>query len=225
VNGWRRSYAILGVLAAALILAACGGGSPQYASEPSGKYTVEVPTAKFPTSQTLSQHTHLVISVRNAGSKTIPDVSVTICNITCSYPAPADGGTSVNPFSVPNKTAYEANRSRHVWVVDRPPGTCNFGCGSGLEGGGSQGGAVTSDANTWALGVLKPGVTRTFDWKVTAVGVGSHTVAWQVAAGLGGKARAFLANGSVPEGKFSVTISGKPAQSYVDNSKHIVTTQ
>lgn len=214
----------MSVLAAALVLAACGGGTSEYVNEPSKKFTVEVPTATFPPAQTLSQHSHLVIAVRNAGSTTIPDVAVTICNVTCSYPAPAGEGTSAAPFAIANQTPYEANRSRQVWIVDRSPGTCNTGCGTGPEGGGSQGGAVTSDANTWALGALKPGATKTFDWKVTAVSAGSHVVAWQVAAGLAGKAKAVLADGSTPHGTFAVTVTGKPAQSYVDNSGNIVTT-
>jgi hypothetical protein len=225
VNGWRRSYAIVGGLTAGLLLTACGGGTQQYASEPGRTYTVEVQKATFPSSQTLSEHSHLVIAVRNAGTKAIPNVAVTICNVTCRYPAPPGAGTSVAPFATVNRTAYEANRSRQVWVVERSPGVCNLGCGSGPEGGGGEGGAVTSDANTWALGKLNPGATKTFDWKVTAVDSGTHVVAWQVEAGLGGKPKAVLSDGSVPQGSFSVTVSGKPVQSYVDNSGKIVTTR
>jgi hypothetical protein len=49
-------------------------------------------------------------------------------------------------------------------------------------------------------------------------------LAWQVAAGLNGNARAVLANGSPPGGKFTVTVNKLPAQSFVDNSGKIVTT-
>ena len=73
---------------AALALSACGDGQNQAASELSGNFDVTVSAAKFPASQRLAQHTHLVIEVRNAGRKTIPDVAVTICNVTCAYPAP-----------------------------------------------------------------------------------------------------------------------------------------
>jgi len=61
-----------------------------------------------------------------------------------------------------------------------------------------------------------------FDWKVTAVAPGRHVVAWEVAAGLNGKARAVAANGSVPRGTFAVDVANKPAQSYVNNSGAVV---
>ena len=57
---------------------------------------------------------------------------------------------------------------------------------------------------------------------MTAVSAGHHVVAWEVAAGLNGKAQAELVNGSLPHGVFTVQISRKPAQSYVDNSGQIV---
>ena len=83
---------------------------------------------------------------------------------------------------------------------------------------------MTVDANTWALGPLKPHQTATFTWAVTAVSTGHHVVAWEVSAGLGGKAKAVLSNGSIPNGTFPVTISTAPAQSYVNNAGQIVTT-
>ncbi len=75
-------------------MSACGGGQRQDASEPSGKFPVSVDRATFPSTQRLAQHTHLVITVRNSGNKAIPDVAVTICNVTCAYPAPKGEGSS-----------------------------------------------------------------------------------------------------------------------------------
>ena len=49
--------------------------------------------------------------------------------------------------------------------------------------------------NTWALGPLAAGATRTFAWKVVPVKAGTHTVHFAVAAGLAGKAKATLASG------------------------------
>src|ERR1700733_5859076 len=83
---WRRVGFICGVLA--LLLSACGGGARQDASEPSGNFPVVVTTASFPASQRLSGHSHFVLAIRNTGSKTIPNIAVTICNVTCAYPAP-----------------------------------------------------------------------------------------------------------------------------------------
>ena len=48
-------------------------------------------------------------------------------------------------------------------------------------------------------------------------------VAWEVAAGLNGKAKAVLADGSLPHGTFTVNVSSAPAQTYVNNNGQIVT--
>jgi hypothetical protein len=203
-----------------LALSGCGGGSNQAASEPSGNFTVNVKRATFPPSQRLAQHTHMVIAVHNAGSKAIPNVAVTICNVTCAYPAPKGQGSSSQAFAANINQSYVANPSRPLWIIDRAPGRCGYSC---LNGG--QGAAVTAYANTWALGRLAPGKTARFDWAVTAVQAGQHVVAWQVAAGLNGKAKAVLANGSAPHGTFAVQVKTAPARSYVNNNGQIVTKQ
>jgi hypothetical protein len=205
---------------AALALAGCGGGARQDASEPTGKFPVAVTTASFPASQRLSEHAHLVLAVRNTGSKTIPNIAVTICNVTCAYPAPAGEGTDAAAFAQDLDQTGLANPSRPVWVVDRPPGACNTGCSSG-----SPGGAVTAYSNTWALGSLAPGHVARFDWAVTAVAPGRHIVAWEVAAGLNGKAKAVLqGGGGLPHGTFTVLVHQAPSESYVNNNGQIVTT-
>ena len=215
----------IGLICAALLLTACGGGQRQDANEPSGKYTVEVISASFPASQRLSEHTHLALAVHNISGKTLPDVAVTVCNVTCTYPAPPGEGTSAAAFSENLQMPGLAHRSRPVWVVDQPPGACNFGCAVNSPGGsGGPGSAVTAYANTWALGPLAPGRTARFVWALTAVKPGRHVVAWQVAAGLNGKAKAVLSNGRLPAGRFAVTIHRAPAQSYVNNNGKIVTT-
>jgi hypothetical protein len=178
---------------------------------------VAISSASFPSSQTLAENTHLVINVRNTGRKTIPDVAVSICNVTCSANAPPGQGTSAAAFAQSLNQQYLASTSRAVWIVNRAPGACHYSCQNG-----GQGAAVTAYSNTWALGSLKPGKTVRFDWAVTAVAPGKHVVAWQVAAGLNGKAKAVLADGSQPEGTFSVHISSGPQQSYVNNQGHIV---
>jgi hypothetical protein len=213
---------MFGVLAA-LMVAACGSGARQDASEPKFNFTVQVTAKSFPTSQRLSEHSHLVLAVKNTSRRTIPDIAVTICNVTCTYPAPAGEGTSAAAFSVNLRMPGLAHPSRPVWIVDRPPGACNAGCAAN-SGGGGPGGAVTAYANTWALGQLPPGHTAKFDWAVTAVMPGHFLVAWEVAAGLNGKAKAVLPDGSLPSGKFPVTIRGAPAQTYVNNNGQIVTT-
>jgi hypothetical protein len=203
-----------------LALSACGGGQGQAAHEPRGKFTVDVSTAHFPASQQISQHAHLVIAVRNTSRKTIPDVAVTICNVTCAYPAPKGEGSSAHAFAANIDQPYAANPSRPNWIVDRGPGKCGYSCQNSGQGAG-----VTAYSNTWALGKLRPGHTARFDWAVTAVARGRHIVAWEVAAGLNGKARAVLSDGSRPHGTFAVHISTAPPQTYVNDNGQIVNAQ
>jgi hypothetical protein len=202
---------------AVLALGGCGGGSRQDANEPLGKFPVDIVGARFPTSQRLAEHTHLVISVRNAGTKMIPNVAVTIVDPTLRNPTSAQAfGDNIGG---PGATAGLASHSRPIWIIDRPPGPCRYSCISG-----GPGGAVTAYSNTWALGPLQPGKTATFVWGVTAVKAGTHVIQYQVAAGLNGKAVAVLAGGGTPKGTFRVIVSHQPARSYVNDSGAVVTT-
>ena len=106
---------------------------------------------------------------------------------------------TVNSFSARSEQAGLAAAERPVWVVDDSPR-----------------GGDTAYTNTWALGRLAPGQTRRFVWRVTAVQAGTHTVKWQVAAGLNGKAKATLAGNRAPAGSVTVDVSAKPAQAHVD---------
>lgn len=202
-----------------LAVSACGGGQSQAAHEPRGPFPVNV-TASFPTSQQISQHTHLVIAVRNTSHKTIPDVAVTICNVRCAYPAPKGGGSSARAFGANIDQPGAANPSRPNWIVDRGPGRCGYSCQNGGQGAG-----VTAYTNTWALGKLPPGRTARFDWALTAVAAGRHTVAWEVAAGLDGRARAVLSGGAQPHGTFGVHISTAPPRTHVNDKGQIVNAQ
>jgi len=196
--------------AATLTLAACGAGAPQAATEPHVIFPVQITSASFPASQRLAQQTTLSIAVRNIGAATIPVIAVTITNP--SY------GTSVQAFATYLDTPGLANHSRPVWIVNRPPGSCGPGCLQGRPGG-----AVTAYANTWALGTLAPGRTATFEWRLTAVRSGTYKLRYRVAAGLGGNAKAVLADGSEPVGTFTVTIHSGPPRVYINNSGQVAT--
>jgi hypothetical protein len=106
---------------------------------------------------------------------------------------------TVSSFASRSEQAGLADPSRVVWVIDAAP-----------RGGN------TAYTNTWALGRVAPGQTRRFEWRVTAVQTGTHTVKWQVAAGLNGKAKATLSGNRAPAGSFMVDVSAKPAQARVD---------
>jgi hypothetical protein len=212
-----RSFQSIAALAAVGLIAGCGGGGAQDTHEPTGNYPVQITAASFPSSQRLAEKTKLTLTVRNAGSKTIPNLTATICNVTCTYPAPVGEGTSVAPFAQYLDMPDVASHSRQVWVVDRPPGVCSYSC---LNGG--AGANVTADANTWAAGSLKPGASQTFVWSVTAVAAGNYTVGWAIDASLYGKSKAVLSDGSVPKGTFAVSIAKAPAQSYVNDAGQVV---
>jgi hypothetical protein len=211
-------------LGATIAITACGSGARQDATAPTGSYHVRVTTAAFPSSQHLAERTHLTLAIRNTGSKTIPDVVVTICNTTCKYPAPVGQGTSVAAFAKYLSTPGIANHSRPVWVVEEPPGSCKGSTGYSCANGGA-GADVSADTNTWQGGKLKPGATKTFTWTLRAVDSGRYTVAWVVDASLYGKAKAIGPDGSIPNGVFTVDIARAPAQAYVNDAGKIVQTQ
>jgi hypothetical protein len=106
---------------------------------------------------------------------------------------------TVDGLSSRSEQAGLADAERPNWVVDDAPR-----------------GGVTAYTNTWALGRLAPGETKTFEWKVTPVKAGRYELTYRVAAGLDGKARAVATGGERPEGKFAVNVSREPAQSRVD---------
>lgn len=186
-------------IAAAAGLAGCGSPG-QDANEPRGTFPVDV-QASFPTSQRLAERTRMEIAVRNAGSKTVPNVAVTVEPVQRNAPAKADA------FEEASTQQGLADPSRPVWVVD-----------SGPRGG------ITAYTNTWALGPLKPGQTKTFVWRVTAVKPGVHAVRYTVSAGLDGKAKAQLAGGGRPTGLFQIDISSAPADARVGPNGQVEST-
>jgi hypothetical protein len=106
---------------------------------------------------------------------------------------------TVSSFAERSEQAGLADSQRAVWIIDDSPR-----------------GGQTAYTNTWALGRLPPGQTRRFVWRVTAVQAGTHTVKWQVAAGLNGKAKATLSGNRAPAGSVTVDVSDKPGQARVD---------
>lgn len=171
-----------------LALSGCGA-RPQDYGEPTGTYTVDVVRASFPAQQRLAQKSQMVIEVRNPGPKTVPNVAVTV------EPVQPNARSRALAFEETSNQVGLANPSRPIWIVD-----------SGPRGG------ITAYTNTWALGRLRPGETKTFLWRVTAVRTGSHEIKYTVAAGLNGKAKARLPGGEAPTGSFRINVSGAPAQ-------------
>lgn len=104
---------------------------------------------------------------------------------------------TVDSFSKTSDQAGLADNKRPVWIVDEGPV-----------------GGDTAFVNTWALGKLEPGATKTFTWKVTAIQAGTQKVSYKVSPGLDGKATP--ADAEKAAGSFTVSISRKPAQASVD---------
>lgn len=100
-----------------------------------------------------------------------------------------------------------ADPERPVFIVNRPPA-----------------GGDTAYVNTYALGGLAPGQVKRFEWSVTPVQPGPFKIAYRVAAGLNGKARAVRPDGGEVGGTFTGEIVGKaPKAKVADDGKTVVT--
>lgn len=115
---------------------------------------------------------------------------------TDSKPLP-NVAVTVDSFSKATNEPGLADPNRPVWIVDQGPV-----------------GGDTAYVNTWALGALAPGATRTFTWKVTAIQPGTQTVRYRISPGLTGKAK--VADANKTSGSFTVAISRRPAQARVN---------
>ena len=216
-------------------IASCGGGQRQDANEPSGNFPVQVVSADFPSKQSLAQNTNLTLGVKNTGHDAIPDLAITIFTTsnasTNESTSASTGGTTTGEtttsgasssdlpsaegaFSVPSDQPGLAIPSRPVWILEQGYPK--------LQGQTQPAGAEAAQTDTYSFGSLAPGETRTMVWNVTPVQAGTFTVHYKVAAGLGGKAKAVTADGSVPEGEFVVRISSAPPQTQVTGSGKVV---
>jgi hypothetical protein len=193
----RWSGPTVAALTIASLLAGCGGGPRQDEDEPKGSYRLEVAGAKFPASQSIAESATMEVRVRNADSKTAPNVAVTV------ETDPAKPGEGTVAFGQRGDDPRLSDPERPVWVVDEGP-----------PGGDS---AAT---NTWALGALKAGQTKTFRWKVTAVQPGTYTIKYRISPGIDGRAR--LAGGARGDGSFRVDIADKPVPARVDDNGNVV---
>jgi hypothetical protein len=185
--------------------AGCGGGERQDANETEGDFAIEVVSSTFPKQQKLAQISELAITVRNAGDQDVPNIALTVngLNFRATQPGLAD----------PERPQFVVNGvPREIGGFPEAKDATPLGCD-------------TAYVNTWACGPLKPGVEKTFVWKVTAVKAGPYKVSWRVAAGLNGKAKAVAAGGGpAPTGTFSGTVSrAAPEVRVADDGKTVVT--
>lgn len=173
----------------ATALAGCGGGERQDANEPSGDFRLEITKAEFPSEQKLAKRSTLEISVRNTGSRTVPNVAVTVHG----FDERLDGRGLADP-------------ERPVFVINGEPKDIG---GFPESKDAAPKGGETAYVDTWALGKLRAGQERTFKWSVTAVRAGDYELEYEVAAGLDGKAKAVGVDGRAPAGLFLGTVDDK----------------
>ena len=185
------------VVAGALLASGCGGGAKQNAHEPKASFRLDVVRASFPRIQSIARPTTLLLTVRNSGIRTAPNVAVTI-----------------DSFEYASNFPELAADKRPIWIVDAGPGEISHPAQTAAVS--PAGGGQTAYVNTWALGPLASGATRTFRWRVAPVKSGVQRIAYQVAAGLGGNARAVSASGGPVGGRFAVYITPSPPLTQVN---------
>lgn len=110
-----------------------------------------------------------------------------------------DIAVSLDGLEEKNEQPAVADPSTPLWIIDRAPAK-----------------GTTAYVSTWSLGALAPNAERDFQWRVTPVVAGSHTVRWRVAGNLTGGAEAQVAGGGAPEGAFRVRVSATPRTTDVD---------
>jgi hypothetical protein len=199
----RRNLCAL-ALAGVLALAGCGGGERQDEDEPEGEFAVEVVEASFPEDQKLAKSSSLVLTVRNAGNRTIPNVAVTVdgFNVRRSDPELAD----------PERPQFVINGvPREIGGFPEAKDAAPLGCD-------------TAYVDTWACGPLAADKQRTFRWSVTAVQAGDFEINWRVAAGLDAKAKAVSPGGGrAPAGSFSGIVSDEaPEVRVADDGRTVI---
>jgi hypothetical protein len=187
-----------------LAIAGCGGGERQDENEREGNFPVEVVDAKFPESQKLAKSSDLVVTVRNAGKATIPNIAMTVNGF--------DERKTDPDLADPNRPVFALNGVQ-VEIAGFPEAK-----------DAAPRGCDTAYVNTWACGPLRPNQQKTFRWSVTAVQAGDFKVSWRVAAGLDGKAKAVaMGGGPAPRGSFSGKVSdAAPDVRVADDGKTIV---
>ena len=191
----RGRLAVLAVSALALAGAGCGD-ERQDADAPSGEFDVQVTDASFPAKQRIAEPTTLKLEVANRGERAVPNLAVTV------ETQPGGEGQAPAAFGQDEDNPTLADSKRPVWIVDEGPA-----------------GGESAYTNTWAVGPLGQGQTRTVEWKVTAMQTGRYTVGWRLAPSLEGDVK--LADGRT-KGEFIVTIADAPVPAGVNGDGEVV---
>lgn len=193
--GNHRARVVLLALLSALVLAGCGN-QRQDADAPSGDFQLDVTGATFPPKQQVAGATTLKLEVVNKGDEAVPNLSVVV------QTKPTTSGQAATAFGARSGDPSLQDSARPVWVLDEGP-----------KGGD------TSYVDTWAVGPLGPGATKTLEWKVTPVQPGEYTIAWRLAPALVGDVHL---QGGRTSGSFNVSISDDPVPAHVGEDGEVV---
>jgi hypothetical protein len=172
------------------------GDERQDADAPSGRFDLDVTDASFPAEQRIAEAATLKLEVENTGDRAVPDLAVTV------ETEPGQDGQAPVAFGQSTDDPTLAASARPVWILDEGPA-----------------GGDSAYTNTWAVGPLGEGQTRTVEWKLTAAKAGRYTVAWRLAPALEGDVS--LGDGRT-EGSFDVTIADDPVPSRVGDDGEVV---
>jgi hypothetical protein len=186
---------IAAALLCALALAACGE-ERQDADAPSGRFDLDVTAASFPAEQRIADASTLRLEIENTGDRAVPDLAVTV------ETEPGEEGQAPVAFGQSTDDPTLAAGARPVWIVDEGPA-----------------GGDSAYTNTWAVGPLGEGQSRTVEWKLTAAKAGRYTVTWRLAPALEGDVSL---GGGRTEGAFDVTITDDPVPARVGEDGEVV---
>ena len=151
-------------------LAGCGDTGPrQDADETAGSYDVRVVSSSFPRRQVLAQPATLKVTVRNADTRAVPNLAIT-----------------VDSFDRRSDQADLADASRPVWILDSEPA----GSGTAYVGTWAFGRLAPGQTRTvtWKVTAVSPG-QHTVRYRIAA-GLDGKAVA---RPGEGGRARGSFA--------------------------------
>ena len=197
----------------ALGIAGCGGGQAQDANAPTGRFPVTVVSATFPADQHLAKTSNVVIVVRNPGTRTIPNINVTMKCATSGLRGSFEQLSQTPGVADPRRPQFVVNTIPERSSGNRPP----------LDPAPAE--ASSSLVDTYPLGALAPGQTTTFRWNVTAVMAGPYDVCYRVNTDLYGKARPVPVAGSLPlAGAFVGSVSNVAPKAGIAPDGKTVTT-
>ena len=135
------------------------------------------------------------IDVTNSGTRPLPNVSVSLTT--------DSAGTSAPAFAKPSSQQGLAQAYKAVWIIDEGP----------VNG-------ASAFSNTWTLGKLPAGATKSFTWRVRPVRGGAFKIHWKVAPSTNG-GKAVLATGAPAEGVLAASIATNPPSATIDQSGQV----